>query len=100
MLEAMQGHPVRVSTARYEEQQGQERAGGGRYYGRYYEMGSCEALGRAVRAAAHPATTQLSVREAEAAGGRPRRAFLLRRRGVCCEDTLNLFRRYYTLNYA
>ena len=57
-------------------------------------MGSCEALARAERAAAHPATSWQSVGEAEAAGGHPSALATCRRGDVCCEDYMNLFRRY------
>ena len=71
---------------------------GGRYYGRYYEVGSCEALEGVERAAAHPATSWQTVGEGEAAGGResPHGAGLLydARR----EAYMNVFRRYYDTN--
>ena len=67
---------------------------GGRYYGRYYEMGWCEALARVERAEAHRATSWESVGEAEAAGGRESALGTGLRCDVCCEDTQNVFRRY------
>jgi len=42
----------------------------GRYFGRYFELGSCEALGCAEGGEAHPTTSGLLVGEAGAAGGR------------------------------
>ena len=73
---------------------------GGRYYGRYYEMGWCEALARVERAAAHRATSWESVGEAEAAGGRESALARAPEAMFCCEDAMNMFRRYYAMNYA
>ena len=67
---------------------------GGRYYGRYYEMGWCEALARVERAAAHRASSGEFVGEAEAAGGRKSALGTRLLAEFCCEDTQNVSRRY------
>ena len=65
---------------------------GRRYYGRYYEMGWCEALVRAGRAAAHRATSGESAGEAEAAAGRESASDTGLGGDVCCGNTMNVFR--------
>ena len=57
-------------------------------------MGWCEALAGVERAEAHRATSGESVGEAEAAGGRESALGAGLLRDVCCEEGMNVSRRY------